>query len=114
MSKVKKEAELYKDLPPKKLRRIIRSYKGLLKSSSSNVSFLVSFFTFLIFYLLFCKINIFTISLFVLLHYFVIWKYFIEGKKLYLVDPDESDELKEIIEILEGYLKDKENKKPLD
>jgi len=114
MSKARKEAESYKDLPTKKLKRTIRSYRGLLKCSSPNVSFLVSFFTFLIFYILFCKINIFTILLFVLLHYFVIWKYFIEGKRLYLVDPNESEELEEIIEILEGYLKDSENKKPLD
>lgn len=107
MSKVKKEAESYKDLPPKKLKKIIRSYKSLLFSSSYNFNFLVSFFTSLIFYLLFCKINIYTILLFIVLHYFLIWKYFIEGKKLFLVDPEDADELKEIIEILESYLKEK-------
>lgn len=107
MSKAKKEAESYKDLPPKKLKRVIRSYKGLLFSSSRNFNFLVSFFTSLIFYFLFCKINIFTIFLFIALHYFLVWKYFIEGKNLFLVDPEDAEELKEIIEILETYLKEK-------
>lgn len=107
MSKVKKEAELYKDLPPKRLKKVIRSYKGLLFSSSYSFNFLVSFFTSLIFYFLFCKINILTVLLFTILHYFVIWKYFIEGKRLYLVDPKDADDLKEIIEILESYLKEK-------
>jgi predicted membrane protein len=107
MSKVKKEAELYKNLPPKKLKRVIRSYKGLLFSSSQTFNFLVSFFTFLIFYFLFCKINILTVLLFIIIHYFVIWKYFIEGKRLYLVDPKDADDIKEIIEILESYLKEK-------
>lgn len=107
MSKIKKEAELYKNLPPKKLKKVIRSYKSLLFSSSYTFNFLVSFFTFLFFYFLFCKINILTFLLFITLHYFVIWKYFIEGKRLYLVDPKDADDIKEIIEILESYLKEK-------
>ena len=107
MSKIKKEAELYKNLPPKKLKKVIRSYKGLLFSSSQTFNFLFSFFTSLIFYFLFCKISILTVLLFTIFHYFVIWKYFIEGKRLYLVDPKDADDIKEIIEILESYLKEK-------
>lgn len=114
MSKVKKEAEFYKDYPPKKLKKVIRSYKGLLFSSSHDFNFLLSFFTGLISYLIFFSVNVLTIIGFVIIHYFVIWKYFIVGKNLYLVDPKDSPDIKEIVEILEGYLKDKENKKPLD
>lgn len=112
MSKVQKEAEKYKDSSPKELKKVIRSYKRLLLSSNSDVNFLLSFVSSSFFFLIFCKINLFTVVFFICLHYFVVWKYFIVGKNLFLVSPEDGEEIKEVIEILESYLENQETKNP--
>ena len=40
MDKIQKEAALYKDLPTKKLKKVIRSYKSLAFSNSDIFNFL--------------------------------------------------------------------------
>jgi hypothetical protein len=49
-----------------------------------------------------------------LVHYFLFWKFFFGVLKYKLVSDSDREEIDQIIEILEGHLKDKENKKPLD
>ena len=52
MKKVQKEANLYKDLPTKKLKKVIREYKFLVSANSRNFNFLFTLVTMLIPYLL--------------------------------------------------------------
>ena len=46
MSKLKKEAELYKDYPTAKLKRVILNYKLLSYSNSKNFNFFGTLFFF--------------------------------------------------------------------
>ena len=112
MSKIQKEADEYKDSSSFKLRFVILIYKGLSFFSSKEVNFVVSFLhlTFLFWFVV--RINFFTVSLLILSHYFIFWKYAILKKNWCLVKPEEVEEIDEIVKILEEFLKDKKNKKP--
>ena len=46
MSKIRKEAESYKDLPDKKLKKVIRQYKFLSMSNTEIFNFLFFLVTF--------------------------------------------------------------------
>ena len=107
MSKIQKEADEYKDSSSFKLRFVILIYKGLSFFSSKEVNFVVSFLhlTFLFWFVV--RINFFTVSLLILSHYFIFWKYAILKKNWCLVKPEEGEEIDEIVNILEEFLKDK-------
>jgi hypothetical protein len=109
MSKIQKEADEYKDSSVGKLRFVILIYKGLSFFSSREVNFIVSFLHFAFLFCLVVKINFFTVSLLILSHYFIFWKYAILKNNWCLVTPEEGEEIDEIVKILEEYLK---NKKP--
>jgi predicted membrane protein len=112
MSKIQKEADEYKDSSVVKLRFVILIYKGLSFFSSRKVNFIVSFLHFAFLFWLVVRINFFTVSLLILSHYFIFWKYAILKKNWCLVTPEEGEGIDEIVKILEEYLKDKKTKKP--
>ena len=112
MSKIQKEADEYKDSSVSKLRFVISAYKTLSFFSSREVNFIVSFLHFTFLFWLLVEINFFTVSLLILSHYFIFWRYAILKKNWCLVTPEEGEEIDQIVEILQGFLKDKKNKKP--
>jgi hypothetical protein len=112
MSKIQKEADEYKDSSVSKLRFVISVYKTLSFFSSREVNFIVSFLHFTFLFWLLVEINFFTVSLLILSHYFIFWRYAILKKNWCLVTPEEGEEIDQIVEILQGFLKDKKNKKP--
>lgn len=114
MWKLREEAELYKDLPTKKLKKVIRQYKFLSFANSDIFNFIFSFFSILIPFLF--LFNVTTLSLFclVLFHYLFFWEYLHVYKKSKLVSNSDKKEIDRIIEMLEDYLEDSKNKKPLE
>jgi hypothetical protein len=114
MSKIQKEVDLYKDLPPRKLKKVIRQYKSLSWSNSDKANFLFYFATFGAPYFFWFDVTIGSVLFFILVHYFLFWKFFFGFLKFKLVSDSDRIEIDQIIEILEGHLKEKQNKKPLD
>ncbi len=112
MSKIEKEANEYKDSSIGKLRVVISTYKTLSFFSSREVNFFVSFLHFAFLFFLLVKVNFLTVSLLILSHYFIFWRYAILKKNWCLVTPEEGEEINEIVKILEKFLEDKKNKKP--
>lgn len=111
MSKVRKEADLYKDLPTNKLKGVIRKYKFLSVANSDLFNFTFTLLTILIPYLIFFKVSIFGLSLLLLFHFIVYWEYLHKYKKKKLVSDVEKDEIDQIVEILEDHLKNREKQK---
>lgn len=114
MTKIRKEAELYKDLPIDELKKVIKSYKSLSKSNSDIYNFLFTFIIMMVSASFFMKLTFGSLFGLILFHYLFFWEYLHNYKKLKLVSDDDKEEIDEIILILEEYLKNKENKKPLD
>jgi predicted membrane protein len=112
-NKIQKEADLYKDSSTLKLKRVIFTYKFLSLSNSRNSNFIITLLCVFIPYLIFVKFSLFTLTLTLLFHYLVFWKYLYEKKNSKLVSDKDKQEIDEVVEILVGYLKNKENKKPL-
>jgi uncharacterized membrane protein YagU involved in acid resistance len=111
MDKVKKEADLYKNLETKELKKVIKKYKRLCMSNSHIYNFVFTLICVMIPYVLFWDINLISLSFLLLLHYLIFDKYFFEYKKWKLVSDEDREEMEEIILILEESLK---NKKPLE
>ena len=111
-TKIQREADEYKGSSITKLRFVILIYKGLSFFSSRNVNFIVSFLHFGFLFFLLAKFNFLNVSIFILTHYFLFWKYAIIKKNWCLVTPEEGEEIDQIVDILNGFLKDKKNKKP--
>lgn len=111
-SKIQKEANEYKDSSITKLRFVILIYKGLSFFSSREVNFIVSFLHFGFLFFFVAKVNFFNVAIFILTHYFLFWRYVILKKNWGLVTPEEGEEIDQIVDILNGFLKDKKNKKP--
>jgi len=103
MTKIQKEAELYKNVSDSKLRRVILNYKFLSLSNSKNFNFIITLLFLLIPYFIICKINLFTLSLIILSHFFIFWKYLYEKKNWKMVSDKDKVEVDEIIKILESY-----------
>lgn len=114
MSKIREEADLYKDLPTKKLKKVIRKYKFLSHSNSEIVNFIFTLTTFAIPFLLVFGISTNSVFFLLLIHYLFYWEFLFKYKKFKLVSDREKYEIDSIIEILEDHLKERENKKPLD
>lgn len=114
MSKIREEADLYKDLPTKKLKKVIRKYKFLSYSNSEIVNFIFTLTTFAIPFLLVFGVSTNSVFFLLLIHYLFYWEFLFKYKKFKLVSDREKYEIDSIIEILEDYLKERKNKKPLD
>lgn len=111
MDKIKKEAELYKNVSVSKLKRVILNYKFLSFANSKNFNFIITLLFLLIPYFIICKINLFTLTLIIMSHFFIFWKYLYEKKNWKMVSDKEKEEIDQIIEILETYINEKTPKK---
>ena len=109
MSKIRKEAESYKDLPDKKLKKVIRQYKFLSMSNTEIFNFVFFLVTFAVPFLCVFGITVNTLFFMFLIHFVFYWEFLFKYKKFKLVSDEEKREIDAIVEILEGYLK--ENKK---
>lgn len=112
MSKVIEEAKKYKDLPTKKLKKTIRQYKSLSRSNSDMYNFVFSFVIMILTAPFFMEITYLNLCLLILVHYLFFWEFLHKYKKSKLVSDENKKEIDEVIEILEGYLKDRETKNP--
>lgn len=112
MTKVQKEANLYKDLPTKKLKKVIREYKFLISANSRKFNFLFTLFTMLVPYFLMFPITPLTFMLLIIVHYYLFDVYLFEQKGWKLVSDKEKNEMDQIVSILESYLDDRKTKNP--
>jgi len=112
MTKIEKEANLYKNLPTKKIKKIIKDYKFLVFANSRNFNFIFTLICMLIPYLIFFIFSPLTLITLIVVHYFLFDVYLYERKSLKLVSDKDKNEMEEIIVILESFLKDKETKNP--
>jgi hypothetical protein len=112
MTKIEKEANLYKDLPAKKLKKVIRDYKFLVMANSKNFNFIFTLFCMFVPYLVFFVLSPLTLVLLILTHYLLFDLYLYDKKACKLVSDKDRYEMEEIITILESSLKDIETKNP--
>ena len=112
MSKIKEEADLYKDLPQNKLKRVIWQYKFLSIANTEIFNFVFYLITFGVPFLCMVGITLATLFFMFLIHFVFFWEFLFKYRKFKLVSDDSRYEIDEIVKILEDYLK--ENKKPLE
>jgi len=112
MTKIEKEANLYKDLPTKKLKKVIRDYKFLVFANSKNFNFIVTLIWLLLPYFIFFDTTLFSFSLIMITHYFLFDVYLFEQKGWKLVSDKDKNEMERIIVILESFLEDRKIKNP--
>ena len=112
MLKSQKEAEQYKNLSTKELKRVIKTYKSLSRSNSDIDNFLFTFIIMMVSASLFMKLTVGSMLLLLIIHYLFFWEYLHKYKKSKLVSDEDKEEIDEIITILEGYLKERETKNP--
>jgi hypothetical protein len=107
MTKAQKEAYEYKDSPMMKLRLVLFVYKFLYFCGKESIDFTISLIPFVIGYLFFIPLGLITFLMTITLHYFIIWKYVRNYCGFKLVSDKDREEIKEIIPILEGFIKDR-------
>lgn len=107
MSKPQKEAYEYKDTPTVKLKLVLFTYKFLYFCSKEPIDFTISLIPFVIGYLIFLPIGLLTFLIGITLHYFLIWVFVRNYCGIKLVSDKDREEIKEIIPILEGFVKDR-------
>lgn len=107
MMKLQKEVDLYKDLPKKELKKIIRKYKFLSFSNSELYYFLNTILTFGGTFLFFFGVSYNTIFVMFLLHYIFYWEILYKTTNFKSSDKKEKEEIDKIIEILLKHLKEK-------
>ena len=107
MEKIKNESDLYKDLPKKELKKIIRQYKFLSFSNSELYYFLYTMLTFGGTFLFFFGVSYNTIFVMFLLHYIFYWEILYKTTKFKSIDKKEKEEIDQIVEILQQHLKEK-------
>jgi hypothetical protein len=112
MSKIQKEAELYKDCSTPKLKRVILNYKLLSYSNSKNFNFFSSLFFMFVPFLIFFNLSIVSFFSIITVHYFFFHKFLYEKKKIKIVSDEEKEEIDEVLKILNSYLKERETKNP--
>jgi len=112
MDKIQKEAALYKDLPTKKLKKVIRSYKSLAFSNSDIFNFLYTLVIMVGTAVLISGFNLVLLLVVGLVHYLFFWVYLHKYKKSKIVSDKDKEEIDEIIKILESHLKEQETKNP--
>ena len=107
MSKIRKEAELYKDLPVKKLKKVIRQYKFLSMSNTEIFNFVFFLITFGVPFLFVFGITINSIFFMTFIHFVFYCEFLFKYKNFKLVSDKDRYEIDEIVKILESYLKEK-------
>jgi hypothetical protein len=107
MSKIRKEAELYKDLPVKKLKKVIRRYKFLSMSNTEIFNFVFFLVTFGVPFLFVFGVTINTLFIMTFIHFVFYWEFLFKYKKFKLVSDEDKCDIDEIVKILELYLKEK-------
>ena len=112
MDKIQKEAALYKDLPTKKLKKAIRSYKSLAFSNSDIFNFLYTLVIMVGTAVLISGFNLVLLLVVGLVHYLFFWVYLHKYKKSKIVSDKDKGEIDEIIKILQSELKVRETKNP--
>ena len=112
MSTPREEAEKYKDSSIDQLRKVLKDYKSLSRSNSDISNFLWTFGFTILGSVLFLKITLGNFLLVTLFHYLFFWEYLHKYKGFKLVSDKDREEIDEIIEILEGYIKERETKNP--
>jgi len=112
MTKIEKEANLYKDLPTKKLKKVIREYKFLIKANSRSFNFIVTLTSMLITYFAMFPITPLTFILLIIGHYYFFDVYLFDTKNWKLVTDKEKNEMDQIVVILESYLEKRKTKNP--
>ena len=112
MSKIRKEAEAYKNSSYKELKKAIRQYKFLSIANTEIFNFVFYLITFGVPFLCMVGITLATLFLMFLIHFVFFWEFLFKYRKFKLVSDDSRYEIDEIVKILEDYLK--ENKKPLE
>ena len=111
--KITKEASIYRNLPTKKLKKVILNYKMLSFSNSDIFNFLFTLVIMVGVTLLISGVNIGILIIIGFIHYLFFWEYLHKYKKSKLVSDEDKEEIDEVIKILEGYLKDRKTKNPL-
>lgn len=101
------EANLYKDLPKEKLKKIIRQYKFLSFSNSELYYFLFTMLTFGGTFFFFFGISINSFFLMFLFHYIICWEILYRSTSRQSTDKKEKEEVDQVIKILEKYVKEK-------
>jgi len=112
MTKVQKEAELYKNLPIKKLKKTIREYKFLSFANSKNFNFIFTLSCLFLPYFIFFGVDFNSLLILVSIHYFFLHKYMFEKRGWKLVSDKDKEEIDEIVQILENSLKERQTKNP--
>jgi hypothetical protein len=107
MSKAEKEAYEYENSSLLRLRLAILIYKFLRFFGKEEVDFILSLTPYFIVYVLFVNQNLTTLILAIVIHYFLFWKFVRVKLKLKLVTDKEMEEIKEIIPILERFIKER-------
>jgi len=101
------EANLYKDLPKEKLKKIIKKYKILSFANSELYYFLYTILTFGGTFLFFFGVSYNSLFMMFLLHYIFFWEIIYRTTSRQSLDKKEKEEIDQIIEILKDYLKKK-------
>ena len=107
MSKSQKEAYEYKDSPIVKLKLVLFTYRFLYFCSKEPIDFTISLIPFIIGYLFFIPFGILTFLITITLHYFIIWEFVRNYCGIKLVSDKDRLEIKEIISILGGFVRDR-------
>lgn len=110
--KITKEASIYKNLPTKKLKKVIFDYKMLSFSNSDIFNFLYTLVIMVGMTLLIWGINLNMLLLIGLVHYFFFWLYLHKYKNSKIVSDEDREEIDEIIKILNQELNDRKTKNP--
>jgi hypothetical protein len=112
MTKIEREANLYKDLPTKKLKKVIKEYKFLVMANSKNFNFIFTLFCMLLPYFVFFVLSPISLILLISVHYLLFDLYLYEKKSWKLVSDKDRNEMEQILVILENSLKNRETKNP--
>ena len=107
-----KEAENYKNIPTKELKKVLKAYKHLSKSNSDIYNFLFTFIIMIFSAFIFMKLTTGTLLFLLVVHYLFFWEYLHKYKKFKLVSDEEKEEIDQVIKILEKYLEDRKTKNP--
>jgi len=109
MTKIRKEAESYKNSSYKELKKAIRQYKFLSIANTEIFNFLFYIVTFGTPFLCVFGITVDSLFFMFLIHFSFFWLFLFKYKNFKLVSDEDRYESDEIVKILEEYLK--ENKK---
>ena len=99
------EAEVYKNYPKKRLKKVIATYKFFKLLNDDTLNFVVSFILVLLPQVLLFGFTTGVIIMSILFHFLFVWKIVIEKYKFKLIKDNERKEIDEVLSILNDYLK---------